>query len=295
MPYRLLALDVDGTLLDPDGELRDTVRQAVMAARQTGLRVILCTGRRFRSARPWAQKLQLDGPIVVHNGALVKDVASAETLHCHPLPETLCRRGLAVLRQLAPPLIYIDAFHKQVDILTEPMEHLHPFQREYLQDSLPYCRFVDDLSAVCLPTASARARMRRIIGSAATEVVMLSIMAEADRLQALRPAVEDALAGQGHTKMILNKNYQGHILEVLPATVSKWQALERLMAAEGLTAEDVMAIGDDYNDLEMIRGAGLGIAMGNAVDVVRDAAGYVTGSNADDGVAQALERFVLQR
>ena len=277
MPYRLLALDVDGTLLDPDGELRDIVRQAVMAAQQAGLRVILCTGRRFRSARPWAQKLQLDGPIVVHNGALVKDVASAETLHCHPLPETLCRRGLAVLRQLAPPLIYIDAFHEQVDILTEPMERLHPFQREYLQDSLPYCRFVDDLSAACL-----------------SGVVMLSIMAEADRLQALRPAVEDALAGQGHTKMILNKNYQGHILEVLPATVSKWQALERLMAAEGLTAEDVMAIGDDYNDLEMIRGAGLGIAMGNAVDAVRDAAGYVTGSNDDDGVAQALERFVLR-
>ena len=276
MPYRLLALDVDGTLLDPDGELRDTVRQAIMAAQQTGLRVILCTGRRFRSARPWAQELQLDGPIVVHNGALVKDVASAETLHCHPLPETLCRRGLEVLRQLAPPLIYIDAFREEVDILTEPMASLHPFQQEYLQDNIPYCRFVDDLGA------------DRLRG-----VVMLSIMAEADRLQALRPAVEDALAGQGHTKMILNKNYQGHILEVLPATVSKWQALERLMAAEGLAAEDVMAIGDDYNDLEMIRGAGLGIAMGNAVDAVRDAAGYVTGSNDDDGLVQALERFVL--
>ena len=156
------------------------------------------------------------------------------------------------------------------------MERLHPFQQEYLQDSLPYCRFVDDLGAACL-----------------SGVVMLSVMAEADRLQALRPAVEDALAGQGHTKMILNKNYQGHILEVLPATVSKWQALERLMAAEGLTAEDVMAIGDDYNDLEMIRGAGLGIAMGNAVEAVRAAAGYVTGSNADDGLVQALERFVL--
>ena len=247
MPYRLLALDVDGTLLDPDGELRDTVRQAVIAARQAGLRVILCTGRRFRSTRPVAQELQLDGPVVVHNGALVKDVTSAETLHCHPLPETLCRRGLEVLRQLAPPLIYIDAFHEEVDILSEPMEHLHPFQQEYLQDNIPYCRFVDDLAATPL-----------------SGVVMLSIMAEADRLQALRPAVENALAGQGHTKMILNKNFRGHILEVLPAAVSKWQALERLMAAEGLTADDVIAIGDDYNDLEMIRGAGLGIAMGNA-------------------------------
>lgn len=276
MPYRLLALDLDGTVLDPDGELRETVRQAVIAAQDAGLRVVLCTGRRFRSTRPVAQELQLNGPVVVHNGALVKDVASAETLHCHPLPETLCRRGLEVLRQLAPPLIYIDAFREQVDILTEPMEHLHPFQQEYLQDNIQYCRFVDDL------------RAERLQG-----VVMLSIMAEAERLQALRPIVEDALAGQGHTKMILNKNFRGHILEVLPATVSKWQALERLMAAEGLTAEEVMAIGDDYNDLEMIRGAGLGIAMANAVEPVREAAGYVTGSNDDDGVVQAIERFVL--
>ena len=277
MPYRLLALDVDGTLLDPDGELRDAVRQAVIAARQSGLRVVLCTGRRFRSTRPVAQDLQLDGPVVVHNGALVKDVATAETLHCHPLPESLCRRGLEVLRQLAPPLIYIDAFHEEVDILTEPLEHLHPFQQEYLQDNIPYCRFVDDLAATQL-----------------RGVVMLSIMAEADRLQALRPAVEDALAGQGHTKMILNKNFRGHILEVLPATVSKWQALERLMAAEGVTADEVVAIGDDYNDLEMIRGAGLGIAMGNAVEPIRSVAGYITGSNDDDGVVQAIERFVLR-
>ena len=277
MPYRLLALDLDGTLLDPDGELRDSVRKAVIAARQKGLRVILCTGRRFRSARPVAQELLLDGPLVVHNGALVKDVASAETLHCHPLPEALCRRGLEVLRQIAPPLIYIDAFREEVDIITEPMEHLHPFQQEYLQDNVAYCRFVDDLAAAQLHS-----------------VVMLSIMAEAERLQALRPVVEDALAGQGHTKMILNKNFRGHILEVLPATVSKWQALERLMAAEGLTADDVMAIGDDYNDLEMISGAGLGIAMGNAVEPVRAAAGYITGSNDEDGVVQAIERFVLQ-
>ena len=276
MSYRLLALDVDGTLLDPDGELRASVRQAIIAARQTRLRVILCTGRRFRSTRPLAQALQLDGPIVVHNGALVKDIASAETLYCHPLPESLYRRGLEALRQLAPPLAYVDAFHEQIDILAEPIEHLHPFQREYLRDHLSYCRFVEDLGAAC----------RR-------RVVMLSVMAEADRLRALRPAVEEALAGQGHTKMLLNKNYRGHILEVLPATVSKWQALERLIAAEGLAAADVMAIGDDHNDLEMIRGAGLGVAMGNAVDAVRDAAGYVTGSNADDGVVQALERFVL--
>ena len=66
MPYRLLALDVDGTLLDPSGALRPAVRDAVIAVQQRGLRVVLCTGRRFRTARPLAQALQLDTPLVVH-------------------------------------------------------------------------------------------------------------------------------------------------------------------------------------------------------------------------------------
>ena len=78
MRYRLLALDVDGTLLDPTGELRPTVRDAVLAVQQRGLRVILCTGRRFRTALPLAQALRLEGAIVVHNGALRSEEHTSE-------------------------------------------------------------------------------------------------------------------------------------------------------------------------------------------------------------------------
>jgi len=277
MHYRLLALDVDGTLLDPAGELRSAVQEAVMAVQQRGLRVVLCTGRRFRTARPLAQTLQLDGPLVVHNGALVKDLASGQTLQQSYIAAEMYHPALALLRRLSTPMMYVDAFHENVDILTESMEGAHPFQRDYLQDQLAHCRIVDDIAS---PLAHG--------------VLMLSIMADGTNLQALRPVVEQTMGTRGRVHLLVNKNYQGYILEILQAGVSKWQALQQLAAQQGITPEEIIAVGDDHNDLDMIRYAGLGIAMGNAVDTVKAAADAITGSNAEDGLMQALERFVLQ-
>jgi Cof subfamily protein (haloacid dehalogenase superfamily) len=277
MHYRLLALDVDGTLLDPAGELRSAVQEAVMAVQQRGLRVVLCTGRRFRTARPLAQALQLDGPLVVHNGALVKDLASGQTLQQSYIAAEMYHPALALLRRLSTPMMYVDAFHENVDILTEPMERAHPFQREYLQDQLAHCRIVDDIAS---PLAHG--------------VLMLSIMADGTNLQALRPVVGQTMGTRGRVHLLVNKNYQGYILEILHAKVSKWQALQQLAAQQGITPEEIIAVGDDHNDLDMIRYAGLGIAMGNAVDTVKAAADAITSSNAEDGLAQALERFILR-
>lgn len=276
MRYRLLALDVDGTLLDPAGTLRPTVLQAIAAARQRGLHVTLCTGRRFRTAQPLAHTLQLHDPIVVHNGALIKDPASGATLHQCYIPVDAYQPVLGLLRQVSTPMVYVDAFHEQVDILTEPLEHAHPFQREYLQDNTTYCRL---LSAMHTPFPYG--------------VVMISIMAEEAHLRALRPQIAQALGTQVRMNLLINKNYQGYILEVLHPTVSKWVGLQQLAARHGIPAEEIIAVGDDENDLEMLRHAGLGIAMGNAVETVKAVADYVTESNADDGLVHAIRRFVL--
>jgi hydroxymethylpyrimidine pyrophosphatase-like HAD family hydrolase len=173
-------------------------------------------------------------------------------------------------------MVYIDAFHENVDILTESMERAHPFQREYLTDQLAHCRIVDDIASPLSHGA-----------------ILMSIMADGTSLQALRLVVEQTLGARGRVHLLMNKNYQGYILEILQAGVSKWQALQQLAAQQGITPEEIMAVGDDHNDLDMIRYAGLGIAMGNAVPEVQAAADAVTGSNAEDGLVQALERFIL--
>jgi len=276
MHYRLLALDVDGTLLDPHGTLRPAVHQAVTATKQRGLHVTLCTGRRFRTALPIAQTLELEHPLIVHNGALVKDPASGDTLQQRYMPHDVYHQGLALLRRLSTPMVYIDAFHEHVDILTESIEQAHPLQRAYLQDNLEHCHIVTDIDTPPLQG-----------------VVMMSIMADEPSLHTLRAQIVAALGERVRVNILASKIYGGHILEILHPAVSKWQALQQLAARMGIAPEAIVAVGDDHNDLEMIRHAGLGIAMGNAPPAVQAVADYVTGSNAEDGLTQALAHFVL--
>ncbi len=276
MRYRLLALDVDGTTLDPNGTLRPAVQQAIATVQERDIRVVLCTGRRFRTALPLAQELRLHTPLVVHNGALVKDPITAETLHQTYISENVYRQTLNHLRQLSVPMVYVDAFNEHVDIVTEDMAQAHPFQRKYLEENLAHCRIVPDIDT---PPAYG--------------VIMMSIMADETSLQPLRAQMVTALGNQARVHMLINKNYQGHILEILHPTVSKWQALRQLAAQEEVAVEAIVAVGDDANDMEMIRHAGLGIAMGNAREEVKAVADYVTGSNAEDGLVQAIERFLL--
>jgi hypothetical protein len=277
MRARLLALDIDGTLLDPYGALTDAAREAVAAARRAGLAVVLCTGRRFRTALPVARALDLAGSIVVNNGALVKDLASSRTLHHHYLPPDVFPEVLALARSVGPPLVYVDAYPEETDFLTERSEHAHPFQREYLRDHGAHCRVVADLAA-----------------SALGDVIMTSLMAEAEALTALRERARDALGPRVHTHVIQNRSYQGEILEFLAPAVGKWGALARVAEQAGIAAGEIAAIGDDVSDVEMIRRAGLGIAMGNAVAAAKQAAGFVARSNAEGGIVEAIERVLLR-
>lgn len=276
MRYQLLALDVDGTTLDPQGELRPTVRDAIQAAQAQGLRVVMCTGRRFRTAQPVAQQLGLTTPLIVHNGALIKDPISGDTLYHQYLPDQVYRQSLTLLSQVSTPLVYIDAFHDNIDILTSSWEAAHPFQQAYLQATVAHCRIGANLETPPLHG-----------------VVMMSIMAEASRLHALRGHVEVTLDSHAQVTVLTNHNYSGHILEIISPNASKWQALQHLIAQENIDSEQVIAVGDDWNDLDMIRHAGLGIAMGSAPDELKAVANYVTGSNAEDGLAQAIDQFVL--
>jgi Cof subfamily protein (haloacid dehalogenase superfamily) len=276
MPIRLLALDLDGTVLDAHGGLAEATREAVTTVQRRGIRIVLCTGRRFRTALPVALELRLSGTIVVNNGVLVKDIESGKTLQHRFLPSEVYGEVLALMRELVPPLVYVDEYHARTDMLTERIEDAHPFQQEYLADNTEFCRVVPDL-AQRQPDA----------------VIMMSAMADEGSLSDLRERVRQALGERVHTHSLMNKNYQGHILEFLSPSSGKWPALSRVAEAEGIAEDEIAAVGDDANDEEMIRNAGFGIAMGNATETVRDAARLVVRSNHEGGIVEALERVLL--
>lgn len=273
MGYRILALDLDGTLLDPYGELTKAVRDAVAAARRRGLLVILCTGRRFRTALPWARELDLSGAIVVNNGALIKDIDSGDTLQHSYLPGDQFPEVIRCIRRRGTPLVYVDRYHERIDLITERRRDVHPFQREYLADNEAYIQTVDDLHEQTRP-----------------DVIMVSTMADESTLRSLRDEAEVDLESRVQTHILINKNYRGGILEFLSPASGKWPALAALAAQQGIETQEIIAVGDDTNDIEMIREAGLGIAMGNSGPEVQAAADQVVRSNAEGGVVDAIER-----
>jgi len=275
MTIRLVALDLDGTLLDPFGKLTPAVRAAVGRATQRELRIVVCTGRRFRTALPHARALGLTGAIVVHNGAIVKDLASAQTLQHAYLPGSEFDEVIAHVRSHGPPLVYVDTYLDGVDIITERPERAHPFQREYVDDQGEVVTVVENVAK------TGRER-----------VIMVSAMADATTLEDLRQRANERFGDRIQTHWLLNKNYQGQILEFLSPAAGKWPALERLAESWGIAPSEIAAVGDDTNDAQMLGRVGLGIAMGNAVPEVRAAAQAVVGRNAEGGVVEAIEQIL---
>ena len=268
--------DLDGTLLDPYGKLPEAAREAVADARRTGLRVVVCTGRRFRTALPLLRELELTGPVVVNNGAVVKDLESGATLRSAYVEASVYPEALGLMRAAGSPLVYVDDYAADTDILMEHGLLPHSFQAKYLQDHGAHCRTIDDLDA-----------------AAERRVIMLSMMADEATLVPLKDEANRTLAGRIQTHMIWNKNYEGHILEFFSPRSGKWNALERVATEFGISAAEIAAVGDDSNDASMLRGAGLGIAMGNAVDEARQAADRVVRSNAEGGVVEAIRQVLL--
>ena len=278
MPIRLIALDLDGTALDPTGELRPAVVQSVERAKAAGIRVALCTGRRHRTSFPVIDALNLAGPAVVQNGVLIKDGPSGRTLERRGLDPDVYSEAIALYRSVGSPLVFVDEPH--TDFFYEAFDlssGTHDFQAEYLSDH-----------------GASGTQVANLAERPSAAVVMISCMADTQGLGQLRTRLVESLGENVRTNQIQNKNYRGDILEVVSPHRGKWAGVLWICENEGIDPTEVLAIGDDRNDTDMIEHAGIGVAMGNAVESVKDVADYVTGSNEEDGAARAIERFALE-
>jgi Cof subfamily protein (haloacid dehalogenase superfamily) len=276
--YRLVAIDLDGTLLRSDGTLGERTRLALRAALQRGVKVVICTGRRFRTTLPILSELQLALPVIVHGGLLIKDAGTYATLYHSYLSKDFTLAALRFLKAHgATPMVYVDLFAEGIDIHLDNERDGHPFHLKYLERNRANCHFVGDVTEAFCP-----------------HTVHIGTLADRVSLERLNLQIEREFGTSVRHQVMNNTNEEGAFLEIMSPGNSKWRALSRLMDMEGYTSEQVICIGDEVNDLEMIRHAGLGVAMGNAIPAVKAVAQYVTRSNEEDGVAHVVEQFVLK-
>jgi 5-amino-6-(5-phospho-D-ribitylamino)uracil phosphatase len=276
--YRMVAVDLDGTLLRHDGTMGERTRRALQAAVRRGITVAICTGRRFRTTLPILAELQLAVPVIVHGGQLIKDAGTHETLHHNYLTQELSLGAVKFLKAYGvTPIVYVDLFTEGIDIYLDNERDGHPFHLKYLEQNRSHCHFVGDVSNIFCP-----------------QTIHVGALADRASLERLDARLEREFGPSIRHLVMNNTNNDGAFLEIMTPGNSKWRALAVLIEKAGLTPEQVICIGDEINDLEMIRHAGLGVAMGNAIPAVKAVAAYVTRSNEEDGVAHVVEQFLLK-
>ena len=283
---KLLALDLDGTLLNSRGKISDENKNAIRQAEEMGVLVTIATGRRFRDARPVALEIGFNAPIVTHNGALLKFADSLRTVEFSLLSNETVREILRVGRETGgDALVSIDPrglgtlLYDRVSDENLPLKKYIAWAKTlHGEDAEDSVRHVEDLEEV----------------SDRTEVVHISFSGSCAPMAEMQRILTSELGASVNILATIYPRLDFTLLDILPPDASKGIGVEKLAARHGLTHENVMVCGDNFNDLEMLEFAGTPVVMGNAAPELQEREDFhTTLSNDENGVALAIERFIL--
>ncbi len=269
MKYKMIVLDLDGTLTNDKKEITPKTREALMAAQDRGVRVVLASGRPTYGITALAEELNLaayGGYILAFNGGRIMD----------------CRDGHVVFEQtLAPeyvPVLYRAARDAGMEILTYQREGIAATKKN--NKYVLHEAFINKMSVV---------EYDHFTEQVQHPINKCLIVGDPAPLHELEVSLGKKLAGQ----LSLYRS-AGFFLECVPQGIDKALSLDRLLGLLGIDRKEIIACGDGYNDQSMIEYAGLGVAMANAPREIQDKADYITYSNEEDGVAHVVEKFILQ-
>jgi len=273
--FRLLALDLDGTLLRSDKTISARSLAALASARERGVRLVLVTGRRLPGARRVTRELGDELPLVLHNGALILE--GGALVRVRPLARGVAVRALRTGLGLgADPVLHCGLGGEGRLVVADGLRPSNTLLAYYLDKSHPDVTVVDDLLAW----------LRE-------DPIQVMYGGELAEMEALHAALEASLGDDARLERTVYPRQGVGLVDVLEPAVNKAEALAFLQARWGIPAAQTLAIGDNWNDLGMLEAAGLGYVMGNA-DAELLARGLpVLPTNDEDGVALAIERHLL--
>ncbi|MEM1446488.1 MAG: HAD family hydrolase [Planctomycetota bacterium] len=265
-PIKLVALDLDGTLLQKGDAVLDQDADAIRRARAAGVQVMLASARPPRTAIHIHQQLGLDTPYVAYNGALIRDLTTGNDTHHQPLSAELAAELIAFARDLEPAVVL-------------ELERLDAGFTDRLHDNLR-------------TQTSQRFAMSKIAPVnellADGPITKLMLMASTPRTRRLETAIAEHFAGR--VKIAVSDR---HLIQLLHPSVDKADGVRRVGQQLGVEPNEVLAVGDAPNDAELLAWAGTGVAVGNGWDQAKAAAEVVGPNHGQGAVAWAIERFVL--
>lgn len=264
MAIRLLAVDLDDTLLNEASEVSEANKQAIREAVARGVIVTIATGRMFESAQYFAKEIGLDVPLISYNGALVQSAISEEVLMKRCLDEDAARAVLDLFREKG---WYVQLYRNDKLYVDTKTDDTRDYENRVKTKAVEIGKaFYDDPK----------------------DILKMLAIDDPDKLDFVEKTVQTTFAGK-----VFAPRSRPRLLEIVNAKVNKGEALRFVAEHFGVKRDEVMAIGDSNNDIAMVEYAGIGVAMGNATPRVKEAADVMTKSNAEDGVAAAIKQYIL--
>lgn len=266
MDYKLIAIDMDGTLLTPNLEISKKTIETAREVIERNVIITLSTGRMYLAALPFANTLQLDVPLITCNGALIKCAKTGKEYYKKTISSTYCKEIIEYCHNNQLSL----SIYKNDEILIEETTNLHI--HKHMDMANP--QISEDIS--------------KVLDDSIIKILISS---------------KDEFDLDYHTRKLyeiykdkLNFYFSlPHFIEIVNKDSNKKNALEFLADKFNVKKEEIISIGDNFNDMDMIQYAGLGVAMGNSPHYLKEAADFVTHSNDEDGVNYVLEKFILNK
>ncbi len=267
MKYNIVVLDLDGTLTNSKKEVTPYTKETLFRYMEAGGKVVLASGRPTFGVMPVAEELELTkrgGYILSFNGGNIIDCKQKKTIYQKKLDRNIPARAAALAKEFG---IHVLSYENE-SIVTENPEDVY-IQTEAFINKMPVKKIEDFAAYVTFPV---------------TKCLMTG---DGERLAELEPVIRERL---GHGNNVFRS--EPFFLEVMPKGIDKAQSLGRLLAYLGMSPEEMAAFGDGYNDKSMLEYAGLGVAMANAQEAVKESARYIAPSNDEDGVARTVADII---
>jgi Cof subfamily protein (haloacid dehalogenase superfamily) len=263
MNFKLVAIDLDGTLLNNDLKISGRTFNTLQETIKRGINVTLCTGRMFASAYPYAKELELNVPLITYNGALVKNSFDNEIIYKRYLPVEEAKHIIITCRK----------YNCQINVYSDDklyVEKSNEWAKKYARRVKVPIYQVKDLFEILTHSP-----------------IKILAMGEEQELRKIRKELEGR-------NLYITRSHPC-FLEILNTEATKGKGLDAVAKKLCIDRKEILALGDNENDIEMFKYAGFAVAMENAEENVKIHADYVTKNNDDDGVADAIEKIILNR
>lgn len=276
LKYKLIAMDMDGTLLNSQKQVTEYTKDVLRKAADKGVKLVVCTGRIFTSAKSYARIIGTKAPIIASNGAYIREKDREEVIYEKYINKEKLLNIIRISREWGfyPHIYTIDTIYSEK--LIHSSLNYSKWNETVPEDEKINIKIVDSLEEIVNKN-----------GESFLKVVVMAQDDEIERLQQLKNYIKE------HIDVAVFSSYMNNF-EVMDKEVSKGRALEILAGFYNLSKDEIICFGDNENDKTMFEFAGFPVAMGNAEDELKKIAAYITDSNDDDGVAKAIEKIVLR-